>query len=53
VTESYSVAETYPDVALDMQTRLKRARETYAPFKRGIPPFFEELRKRGRLRRQD
>ncbi|MGD9891290.1 MAG: sulfatase [Dehalococcoidia bacterium] len=53
VAESYSVAETYPEVALDMQTRLQRARETFAPFKRGMPPFFEELRKQGRFRSQD
>jgi arylsulfatase A-like enzyme len=52
-SENYSVAQTYPDVTLDMQARLKRAREIYAPFKRGVPPFFEELRKRGTFRRLD
>src|SRR5262249_33577415 len=38
VSESYSVAANHPDVVRDMQTRLQQARETYAPFKRGIPP---------------
>jgi arylsulfatase A-like enzyme len=51
--ESYSVAETYPDVTEDMQTRLRRARERYAPFKRGVPQYFEQMRRQGRFRRQD
>lgn len=53
VSENYSVAETYPDVTRDMRARLERARETYAPFKRGVPPFLEQMRKQGRFRRQD
>jgi len=51
ISESYSLAETYPDVTLDMLRRLKETREAYAPFKRGIPPFFQQLRKQ--LQRQD
>jgi len=31
--ENYSVATRYPDVLEDMQRRLKRAQETFAPFK--------------------
>ena len=42
ISESYSVADRYPDVLLDMQTRLKQARETFAPFKKGIPPYFNK-----------
>jgi len=34
-----------------MQTRLKQARETFAPFKRGIPPSIrktlEQMRQQG------
>jgi arylsulfatase A len=44
IPESYSVAETYPEVTLEMQKRLKQAQETYAPFKRGIPTFFQQMR---------
>jgi hypothetical protein len=36
-----------------MQARLQRARETFAPFKRGVPPFIRELRKKGLARVQD
>ena len=36
--ESYSLAQTYPDVAADMGRRLKDAQARYAPFKRGMPP---------------
>jgi arylsulfatase A len=53
IAESYSVAETFPDVALDMQTRLSRARDTFAPFKKGVPPFIQELMRRGTHRPQD
>ena len=53
ISESYSVAETHPDVADDMQARIKRARETFAPFKRGIPPYIQELMKAGQHRIQD
>ncbi len=53
ISESYSVAETYPDITADMQMRLKRARETYAPFKKGMPAFIKELIASGRFRRQD
>ena len=33
-----------PDVLLEMQTRLKQARETYAPFKKGVPPYYTKPR---------
>jgi arylsulfatase A len=42
ISESYSLADTHPDVLLDMQTRLKQARETYAPFKKGIPAYYKK-----------
>ena len=48
VSESYSVAATYPEVTLDMQKRLKQAQETFAPFKRGVPPFFQQMRNQPR-----
>jgi hypothetical protein len=51
--ENYSVAERHPDVVRDMQARLQRARETFAPFKRGVPPFIRELRRKGLARVQD
>ena len=44
IHESYSVAETRPDVTADMQSRLERARTKYAPFKKGLPPYFQKLR---------
>ena len=44
-SESYSVAVTYPDVTADMQARLKQARDTFAPFKKGIPPLFQKRKK--------
>jgi arylsulfatase A len=44
ISESYSVADTHPDVLLDMQARLKHAQETYAPFKKGVPPYFKKQR---------
>jgi len=51
ISESYSVAANHPDVVRDMQTRLKQARETFAPFKRGIPPSIrktlEQMRQQG------
>ncbi len=42
ISESYSIADRYPDVLLDMQTRLKQAQETYAPFKKGVPPYYKK-----------
>lgn len=52
VAESYSLAETYPEVTKQMQQRLKQARETYAPFKKGVPPAIlkriQELQQQGR-----
>ena len=48
VSESYSVAATYPEVTSDMQKRLKQAQETFSPFKRGIPPFFQQMRNQPR-----
>ena len=53
VTESYSVAEIYPEVTLDMQKRLRQARATFAPFRLGAPPFFQQLMAGGTFRRQD
>lgn len=53
VGENYSVAATHPDVTADMQTRLQRARDAFAPFKRGVPPFILEMMKRRQFRRQD
>jgi arylsulfatase A len=41
VAESYSVAGAHPDVTADMQMRLKRAKASYAPFKRGVPPSIQ------------
>ena len=52
-SESYSVAETYPEVAAEMRGRIERARATFAPYKRGIPPFIQELMKQGQRRQQD
>ncbi|MGE5594863.1 MAG: hypothetical protein ACM3S1_02370, partial [Hyphomicrobiales bacterium] len=51
--ESYSVAETYPDVTRDMQDRVQRGREAFAPFKRGVPPFILEMIRKGQQRFQD
>jgi len=43
--ESYSVAETYPDVAADMKARLDKAKADFAPFKhKDIPPVFKAMR---------
>jgi arylsulfatase A-like enzyme len=53
VGEDYSVAATHPDVTREMQARIERARETFAPFKRGMPPFIRELIERRQFRRQD
>jgi arylsulfatase A-like enzyme len=53
VAESYSVAVTHPHVTLEMQTRLKRAREVYAPSKRGVPPYIQDLMKQRRFQRRD
>lgn len=36
--ESYSLAQTYPDIAAAMAKRLAAAQAKYAPFKRGLPP---------------
>ncbi len=44
IHESYSVAETHPDITADMQHRLEQARARYAPFKKGVPPFFQRQR---------
>lgn len=37
--ENYSVNERYPDVVKDMQAKLASARETFKPFKRGMPDY--------------
>jgi arylsulfatase A-like enzyme len=47
IGENYSVAATYPDVADDMRARIARARETYAPFRLGVPPFIQQLMEHG------
>jgi len=45
-SESYSVASAHPDVVAEMQTRLARAKATFAPFKhKDLPQAF--LRRRG------
>lgn len=51
--ENYSVAERHPDVTADMQARIARAREKFAPYKKGMPPFIRELISKGRFRMQD
>lgn len=51
VHESYSLAATFPEVTEDMQRRLKQAQETFAPFKRGVPPFFQQAKRQ--LQTQD
>jgi uncharacterized sulfatase len=51
--ENYSVAESHPDVANDLSSRIASARERFAPFKRGIPPFIQELMRQGQHRQQD
>jgi arylsulfatase A len=53
VTESYSVAETHPEVAAEMQERIARARERFAPFRKGVPPYIQELVRSGAYRPQD
>lgn len=43
--ESYSVAETFPEVAADMKARLDKAKADFAPLKhKDIPPAFKALR---------
>lgn len=42
--ESYSVAENFPDVTRDMKARLARATGKYAPFRKGIPPYFRKVK---------
>jgi arylsulfatase A-like enzyme len=51
--ENYSVADRHPDILADMQTRVRDARETFAPYKKGMPPFIRELINTGRFRAQD
>ena len=53
VSESYSLVETFPEVAAEMHTRIARARQTYAPFRLGIPPFIRRLMEAGAARPQD
>jgi hypothetical protein len=36
-----------------MQARVKRARETFAPFKKGVPAFFAARMRQGIQTRQD
>jgi arylsulfatase A len=54
-SESYSVAVTYPDITLDLQDRLQKARLKYAPYKKGIPPLFKKMiiQRLEQLQRQD
>lgn len=37
--ENYSVDARFPEVVADMKVRLANARETFRPFKRGMPSF--------------
>jgi arylsulfatase A-like enzyme len=53
ISESYSVAESFPDETLRLQARIKQARQEFEPFKKGVPPFIRELMQRGAHRRQD
>jgi arylsulfatase A-like enzyme len=53
ISESYSVAASCPDVAAGMRARIAHARETFAPFRRGIPPFIRKLMETGAARPQD
>jgi arylsulfatase A-like enzyme len=53
VTESYSVAANFPDETQEMQARVRRAREKFAPYKKGMPPFLRELIRTGAFRPQD
>ena len=48
--EIYSLSQTYPKVAADMQARLAAAQARFAPFKRGVPPAIQ--RQRARLQEQ-
>ena len=41
IHESYSLADRHPDVTTDMQHRLSEARKKYAPFKKGVPAYFQ------------
>jgi arylsulfatase A-like enzyme len=41
IHESYSLADNNPEVTTDMQRRLAEARKKYAPFKKGVPPYFQ------------
>jgi hypothetical protein len=54
-SESYSVAITYPNVTLDLQDRLQKARLKYDPYKKGIPPLFKKMviQRLEQLQRQD
>ena len=52
ISESYSVAVTYPEVTHEMKQRHERANATYAPLVGGVPEFFTR-RARERLARQD
>ena len=51
--ENYSVAAHRPDVVDDMKARIQRARERYAPFKRGVPAFIRALMEKGAYRQRD
>jgi arylsulfatase A-like enzyme len=52
-SENYSVAGTHPDALAEMQQRISRARDAFHPFKRGVPPFIQQLMQRGLHRVQD
>ncbi len=43
VTESYSVAQTYPQVMQEMQARLNAARERFAAMRKGVPPIVKKM----------
>ena len=52
IHESYSLADNNPEVTTDMQHRLAEARKKYAPFKKGVPPYFQRQRQQAE-RQQD
>jgi hypothetical protein len=36
--ETYSLAQTYPDIAADMQKKIAAGAARFAPYKKGPPP---------------
>lgn len=52
IHESYSLADNNPEVTTEMQGRLAEARKKYAPFKKGVPPYFQRQKQQAE-RQQD